>query len=467
MTESQNSIPAAVPNPPTGSLRGWHGRVWRLAGPIILSNITVPLMGAVDTAVMGRLPDAKFIGAVALAATVFGFLYWGLGFLRLGTTGIVAQAFGAQDKLEISASLFRPLLIAGTAGLALILLQSPLGRVCFWLLDGSSEVTNLARQYYSIRIWGAPAALANYVLWGWLLGVQRARETFVLQLALNGVNMALAILFVIGFGWQIAGVASATLVSELLSASIGLWMALGARRHYRADEPLGWTQILDRRALTALFRINGNIFLRTLCLILAFSYFTARGAQMGDLVLAANAVLLQFQLFMGYGLDGFAHAASAFVGRAIGARSREDFQSAVTITTLWSGFVAVLCVITYAVVGPAMIDLLTTQPTVRELAYQFLPWMIASPIVSFWAFQLDGIFFGATGGPEMRNSMAVSLVIYLVAVWLLVPVWGNHGLWSAIVLFMAARGITLGIYYPRLVRRVRPSALAIPSEAFH
>jgi len=444
----------------------WHRRVWRLAGPIILSNITVPLMGAVDTAVMGRLPDAKYIGAVALASTVFGFLYWSFGFLRLGTTGIVAQAFGARDDLEVSASLFRPLLIAGSIGLILVALQVPLARISFWLLDGSPASTALAKQYYAIRIWGAPAALANYVLWGWLLGVQRARETFVLQLSLNGVNMALAILFVIGFGWGVAGVASATLISEWLSAGIGIWMALAVRRRYRTRTALGWRLILERDALSALIHINGNIFLRTLCLILAFSYFTARSARMGDLLLAANAVLMQFQLLMGYGLDGFAHTASAFVGKAIGANDRAEFRGAIVVTTLWSGLIAVLCVIAYAAFGPAMIGLLTDQEPVRNAAARFLPWMIASPVVSFWAFQLDGIFIGAKGGKEMRNAMAVSLVVYAGAVWAFVPLWGNHGLWLSLIVFMAARGATLGVYFPRLARRMHPAETPAPSAVF-
>jgi multidrug resistance protein, MATE family len=422
-------------------------------------------MGAVDTAVMGRLPDAKYIGAVALAATVFGFLYWSFGFLRLGTTGIVAQAFGAHDDREVSASLFRPLLIAGFAGLLIVALQAPLAQLSFWLLDGSPASTALAEQYYAIRIWGAPAALANYALWGWLLGVQRARETFVLQLTLNGVNMALAILFVIDFGWGVAGVASATLISEWLSAGVGLWLALAVRRRYGTGTPLGWRHIVDRNALTALVHVNGNIFLRTLCLILAFSYFTARSARMGDLILASNAVLMQFQLLMGYGLDGFAHTASALVGKAIGAGDRAEFRGAIAATTLWSGLIAVLCAVAYAAFGPAMIGLLTDQALVRETAGRFLPWMIASPIVSFWAFQLDGIFIGATRGKEMRNAMVVSLIVYLGAVWAFVPLWGNHGLWLSLIIFMAARGATLGFYFPRLARRLHPAAASASNDA--
>jgi MATE family, multidrug efflux pump len=439
---------------PVTPQREWHRRVWRLAGPLILSNLSAPLMGAVDTAVMGHLPAAAYIGAVALAATVFNFLYWGLGFLRMGTTGFTAQAFGARDALEIRAALLRPLLLAGLLGLLLIALQAPIGRLAFRLLDGGPEVTALAGTYYAIRIWGAPAALANYALWGWLLGVQRARETLFLQILLNGVNIALALLFVVGLGWRIAGVAAATLVSEWLAATIGLALALNAARGFRGALRLTRTRIFAQSALLALIRANANIFLRTLCIIFAFAYFTSRSARMGDLVLAANSVLFQFQLMMSYGLDGFANAAAAFVGSAIGAASPREFQDAVRVTTLWAAALAGLATLVYALFGPALIGLLTSQPEVRTMAELYLPWMIASPLVSFWCFQLDGVFFGATSTAEMRNAMVLALAAYLAASALLIPFWGNHGLWLSLLVLMAARGLALGGYYPRLERRV-------------
>lgn len=432
----------------------WHRRVWRLAGPLILANLSVPLTGAVDTAVMGHLSAAVYIGAVALAATVFNFLYWGLGFLRMGTTGFAAQAFGARDALEIRATLFRPLLLAALLALLLIALQTPISWLGFGLLNGSPDVTALARTYYAIRIWGAPAALANYALWGWLLGVQRARETLFLQILLNGVNIALALVFVVGLGWRIAGVAAATLVSEWLAAIAGLALALNATRGFRGAGRLTGGRVFDRSAFLALVRANGNIFLRTLCIILAFFYFTSRSARMGDLVLAANAVLFQFQLFMSYGLDGFANAAAAFVGSAIGAASPPDFRNAVSITTLWAAVLAALSTLVYALFGPALIGLLTSQAEVRRVAELYLPWMIAAPLVSFWCFQLDGVFFGAARTTEMRNAMVLSLALFLAASELLIALWGNHGLWLALLVLMAARGLTLGAYYPRLERRV-------------
>lgn len=453
MSELESPRPAAADEPALPA-RVWHRRVWRLAGPLILSNLSVPLMGAVDTAVMGHLPEAAYIGGVALASTVFSFLYWGCGFLRSGTVGFAAQAHGARRPLEVRAALFRPVLVASAIGLLFIALQDPIAWLAFRLLDGSAKVTDLAEQYYAIRIWGAPAALANFALTGWLLGVQRARETFFLQLLLNLVNVVLALLFVVGFGWGIAGVASATLVSEWLASAIGLWVALATCRRFPSAEPLVWRHLVERAALAALFHVNGNIFLRTLCLIFAFSYFTSRGARMGDLTLAANAVLFQLHMFVGYALEGFANAASSFVGSAIGSGSRRDFGSAVRITSFWAAALALFSTLFYAAFGASIVDLLTTQSDVRRAAYAYLPWVVASPVISFWCFQLDGIFFGATSSVEMRNAMALSLAAYLAATAVFIPLWGNHGLWLSLLVFLGARGVTLGLYYPRLAARV-------------
>jgi multidrug resistance protein, MATE family len=432
----------------------WHRRVWRLSGPIILSNLSIPLMGAVDTAVMGHLPDPAYIGAVALAATVFNFVYWSLGFLRMGTTGFAAQALGAGDPLEVRAALFRPLLIAGAIGIVFILVQIPIGKAAFWLLGGGSDVTALAKRYYAIRIWSAPAAFANYVLSGWLLGMQRARATMALQVALNGINAVLAILFVIGLGWGISGVASATLTAEWLSVAIGFGLAWHPLKDAHTERRLSLIYLLDRTALASLFRVNGNIFLRTIGLLFAFSYFTRLGARMGDLTLAANSVLMQFQAFMAYGLDGFANAASAIVGSAVGSRDGDQFRQAVRVTTIWAAGVALLASLAYLLIGRDLIDLMTNQASVRDAAEHYLPWMIASPLVSFWCFQLDGIFLGATSTVEMRNAMVVSVTAFLASTLIFIPLWGNHGLWLSLLIFMAARGATLGAYYPRLARRI-------------
>jgi len=426
--------------------------VWRLAGPIMLSNVSTPLLGAVDTAVVGHLPDPAYIGGVALGAVIFNFLYWGFGFLRMGTTGFTAQAYGAADRAEIGATLVRPLLLAAGLGLALIALQDPIGLLAQKLIEGSAQVKSYADIYYRIRIWSAPAALANYAILGWLLGTQRPRTALALQIGLNGINIALDLVFVLGLGWDVAGVASATLVAEIAAALAGLAVAL--RIASRIGGGPDWARVLRRERLLALLRVNADIFVRTLCLVAAFAYFTAQGARMGDVPLAANAILMNLQQFMAYGLDGFAHAAEILAGGAIGAGSRSAFREVVRITSAWAVATAAAVAAIYAALGPLIVAAFTAIPEVRAAAAGYLPWMILSPLVSVWSFQLDGIFIGATRTAEMRNAMLLSLALFLGACRLLVPALGNDGLWLAFVLFMAARALTLGAFFPRLARAV-------------
>jgi len=442
---------ARAGSPVETSAAEWHRRIWHLAGPLILSNLAVPLLGAVDTAVVGHLPGPVPLGAVAVGAMILSFLYWGFGFLRMGTTGFTAQAWGAGDAAELRATLARALLLAGAIGLAAVALQGPIAWAAFALVEGSAEVEALAARYFAIRIWGVPAALANFVLWGWLLGVRRVRAMLVLQFVLNGLNIVLDLVFVLGFGWGVAGVAFATLVSEYTALAVGL--ALAARALARTSPaPDGWkrARILDRRRLVALVRVNGDIFVRSMCLMGAFAAFTALGARMGDAVLAANALLIQFQHFTAFGLDGFAHAAEALVGGAIGGRRRADYRGAVRASTLWAGLVALAYTAVYLALGTTLVDALTDVAAVREAAYAYLPWVVLLPVVSVWSFQLDGIFIGATRTPEMRNGMILSLAVFAGAAYVLIPLWGNHGLWLSLTLFMAARGVTLGLWLPRI-----------------
>jgi MATE family multidrug resistance protein len=425
-----------------------HRDIWRLAGPIILSNLSTPLLGAVDTAVMGHLPDAAYLGAVAVGSVIFSFLYWGFGFLRMGTTGFTAQAHGAGDRDELRACLGRPLLLAVGLGLLLILLQWPIGMAAFALMDASTQVEDFAGTYFEIRIWSAPFALTNYAVLGWLLGTQRARHALALQVVLNGVNIVLDLLFVVGLGYAIAGVAAASLIAEIVAAGLGL--ALCARLLRREGGAWSRARLLDRDRLVNLFRVNRDIFLRTLSLIFAFAYFTAKGAEMGETTLAANAVLQQFQNILAFGLDGFAHAAEILVGSAVGARDRRAFRGAVTTSTIWAALLALIFAGVLVLAGPALIALFSDIDAVREAARTYLPWMIASPFVSVWAFQLDGIFIGATRTRAMRNAMLASVAFYVLAVGVLVPWQGNHGLWLALLLFLGARGITLAAAYPAL-----------------
>lgn len=430
----------------TGTLS--NRRIWRLAAPVILSNLSVPMLGAVDTAVMGHLPDPAYLGGVAVGGLIFSYIYWGFGFLRMGTTGLAAQAFGAGDRAELRAIFLRAALTALLVGLAVLALQTVIARVAFGLLEASAEVERLAGVYYGVRIWGAPAALLQYVVIGWLFGLQRMGAALALTVAVNMLNILLSLWFVIGLGWGIEGVALGTLIAEWGGALLGI--ALVAPRLARIGR--GNARVLDRERLLRLLRVNGDIFVRTLCLVTAFAWFTAEGARLGDVVLAANAVLLTFQTFMAYGLDGFAHATETLVGSALGARDRRAYRSAVLISTRWAALVALACTLAYLAAGGAIIRTLTGLEEVRATAAAFLPWAIVSPLVSVWSFQLDGIFIGATRTAEMRNGMLLSLAGFLALAAILVPLWDNHGLWLAFVLFMALRAATLGIWLPRIIR---------------
>jgi MATE family multidrug resistance protein len=429
-----------------------HRRTWRLAGPIIVSNLSVPLVGAVDTAVVGHLPNPDYIAAVALGAGIFSFLFWGFGFLRMGTTGFVAQAHGRGEADEVAATLLRSLSLVAIISSLLLAGQYLLSWAAFAMLQGTASVEALAQAYFGIRIWSAPATLANYAVLGVLIGTQRTRTALVLQLLLNGANVVLDLVFVLALDLGVAGVALASLISDYLAAAAGLWFL---SRHYPWHRPqVRKTAWRDAGRLRALMQVNFDIFLRTLCIIFAFFWFTVEGSRLGTLVLAANAVLMHLQNFLAYGLDGFAHAAEALAGSAYGSRDRAAFIDAIKSSTLWALALAAGYGIAYASFGDLIISALTGIDSVRAGAIDYLPWLIVSPLVSVWSFQLDGIFVGTTRSAEMRNGMLLSLIAYLIAIRLLVPPFGNHGLWLALMIFMVARAVTLGAILPRLIRRL-------------
>ena len=442
-----NPSPLAPPGPVT------HHAVLAIALPIMLSNVSTPLLGVVDTAVVGQLPDPAYIGAVALGSLVFTFVFWAFGFLRMGTTGLTAQARGAGDTAELAAGLGRALLIALAAGLALVALQWPVREIAFALIDGSPRVEALARSYVDIRIWAAPATFANYALLGWFIGLGRTDIGLVLQLVLNLANMALDVLFVLGLGWDVQGVALGTVLAEITAAGVGLVLAA---RHLRSLGPgarWSWPGLLQGAALRRTLVVNADIMVRSLALIFVFVWFMAQGARQGDVRLAANAVLMQFISVSAYFLDGLAFAAEALVGQAIGAGRRAMFSVAARLTTAWAVAMAAVMSLLLALLGGLCIDLLTVDPGVRAAAREYLPWAAGAPLLGVWAFQLDGIFIGATRTADMRRAMLVSLAIFLVAWWLLQP-WGNHGLWAALYVHYLARAATLSWYYPALLRSV-------------
>jgi len=429
-----------------------HKRVLSLVTPIILMGLTTPLLGFVDTAVIGQLGDASLIGAVAVGALIFTFLFWAFGFLRMGTTGLTAQALGANDPVEIRAALGRALLIAGIAGGLLLLLQIPLQYVAFQLVQGSEAVEQEARTYFGIRMWSAPFTLANYAVLGWLVGMQQTRLALVLQIFLNGSNAALDALFVMHFDYGVTGIAIGTVIAEIATAFFGIGIALFLLRTYSGK--WNWSTIAAWDKISATIAVNRDIMIRTLVLLFAFSFFTMEGARAGDLTLAANAILMQFVSFSAFFLDGFAFGAEALVGAAIGATHRERFMEAVRLTSFWAVALSLVLTITFWGFGGYWIDFLTTSTEVRETARLYLPWAAALPLISVACFQLDGIFIGATRAREMRNASFVSTAGFFLFWWLLLPL-GNHGLWAALALFNVLRAFALGRYFPRLLSNLQ------------
>lgn len=441
---------------PLPAQRGWHRRVLTLAFPIVLANLTQPILGAVDTAVAGHLGSTADLGGVALGGLFFNFVFWGFGFLRMGTTGLVAQAFGARDDAALRVNVVRALLLAFAIGAVVLIVQSPLIHYALALIGGSDEVQRNARTYCVARIGSAPFALANYVVLGYLLGTQRVRIALAAQVFINVANVIAVLLYVYGLGWGIAGIGAATATADTLGFVFGaavLW-----HQRPRGLPPLAAKSVLEPTALKRLVAINRDIFLRTMCLLGSFGWFAHLGARQGDAILAANALLLNFQTFMAYGLDGFAHAAEALVGAAIGARDRDAFRHAVKVNLFWSGLGALGFSLVYWAAGNWIIDRLTDQAAVRAAAVAFLPWAAVSPLVSVWGFLLDGIFIGATRTHELMRAMAISFAAFLVASWALMGPFGNHGLWAALLIFMASRGLTLSPLLPRVASAIRPQA---------
>jgi multidrug resistance protein, MATE family len=417
----------------------------------MISNVSTPLIGVVDTAVVGQIPDAAYIGAAAIGGLIFTFVFWGFGFLRMGTTGLTAQAQGAGNVTEVATVLGRSLLIALVAGTALIVLQWPIRESAFAAVHAGARVDGLARGYFDVRIWAAPATLANYALLGWFIGLGRTDIGLILQLVLNLTNMALDILFVLGLGWDVRGVALGTSIAEVFACAVGITVAL---RHMRGmDAHWSVRRILMPAQLKRTFAVNSDIMIRTLALISAFVWFASQGARQGDVVLAANSILLQFISVAAFFLDGFAFATESLVGRAIGAAHRAGLTMAVRMTTRWAAGVAMLVAVALWSCGPWLIDRLTVDTAARAAAQAYLPWAAGAPLLGVWAFQLDGIFIGATQTADMRNAMLVSLGIFLAAWWLLRP-FGNDGLWAAFYVHYLARTATLLRCYPKLVRAV-------------
>lgn len=419
---------------------------------MILANISPALIGLVDTAVVGHLGDAHYIGAVAVGAVILSFTFTALNFLRMTTTGLAAQAAGAGDATRLRTVFAQA---GGTAlylGVLLLLVQVPLGAFALRVIEPSPAVAATAWDYYAIRIWSAPAALANFALIGWFIGLGNARAPLTMVLGANIINIVLDLALVPGFGLAVRGVAWASLVAEYVGCGIGLALA----RRELAQRPGRWlrAQILHLPGLHAMFAANGALFLRTLLLMFAFAFLTTMGARQTDAILAANAILVNLQYLMAYVLDGFANAAESLSGRAIGARDAQAVHRIVRECLVLTLAAALAIAVAFAVLGPLAVRIVTSVPVVIDAAYRYLPWMVLSPLVCAWAFLYDGVFVGAQRAGAMFGVMLGAVAVFLPAWWLTRSL-GNHGLWLAFTLFNAARGLQQHLLFRQWVRSGR------------
>ena len=435
-----------------------HARVLRIALPIVASNATVPILGMVDTGVVGQMGLAAPIAAVGLGAVILTALYWVFGFLRMGTTGLASQALGRGDRAEVAALLTRALLIAGAAGLAIVALQRPLFAGAFALAPAPGEVEALACDYMAIRVWSSPALIALYGVTGWLIAQERTLAVLAIQLWMNGLNVALDLLFVLSLGWGVEGVAFATFLAEWSGLALGLWLSRDA---FATPDWRERARVLDPARLRHMASVNGDILLRSALLQAAFVSFTFLGSGLGGVTLAANTIALQFLYVTSYGLDGFAFAAETLVGQAFGAGALARLRRAAALASIWGAVAAAILASGFALLGPPVIDVMVGRgdpaapgeaEAVREAARRVLPWVVATPLLGLASWMLDGIFIGATRTRDMRDMMAVSFAAYLAAVIALLPAFGNHGLWAALMVLFIVRALTLGARYPALER---------------
>jgi len=424
--------------------------MWRIAAPMILSNISVPLLGMVDTGVTGHLDSPVYLGAVAIGGTIFTFLYLGMNFLRMGTTGIAAQHYGAEDYDALRVSLGQALIVSFGVALLILLLQAPVGTLSLALLGGDAETQAHAATYFFIRVWSAPGTLANYALIGWFLGLQNARVPLYIFLAINLTNIALDLLFVIVLGMDVDGVALASVIAEYTGLALGITFALRELRRH----PGRWVRerLTKLSAYMAFFAVNANLFVRTMALMFTFAFVTAQGARLGPAILAANAVLMNFQNLTALALDGIAHAAEAMVGKAVGKKDDRALRATVALTLRWSLYFAAAFTAFYVVTGPLIVRTLTDLPDVRATAMVYLPWLVFSPLISVWCFLYDGVYVGMTRAREMRNIMVFSTFGVFLPTWFVTQGFGNHGLWFALMAFLASRGVGMHLGYRKSAR---------------
>jgi MATE family multidrug resistance protein len=417
-----------------------HRGVLAIAVPMTFAYLSTPLVGLVNTAVIGRLGEAALIGGIAVGAIIFDIVFTTFNFLRSGTTGLTAQSHGARDRVELQAIFWRAMILAFLSGAIILILHPLLLAVALSLIGGSDAVKEATSTYYGIRVLATPFALGNYVLLGWLIGFGRAGWTLLLQTVLNGLNIALSILLVTHWGYGVQGVGWAAFTAEVVTFVVG--MALALRLMDRDGRP-SLDRIREWEPFRRMIAVNRDIMVRSFALLFAFAFFTAQSAKGGDVVLAANQVLLTLFFVGAYFLDGLATAAEQFAGRAIGARYRPAFDRSLSLTLGWGLFIAIVASAVFWLAGPAIIAEMTTNEEVRAVAALYLPYAALTPLVGMLAFQMDGVFIGATWSSDMRNMMLLSLAVYLAVWWVLSPLLGNDGLWIALLVFLGIRGATL------------------------
>jgi len=426
-------------------------RVLTIAIPIVLSNITVPILGAVDTAVVGQLGKAAPVAAVGVGAIIITSFYWLFGFLRMGTTGLVAQAVGSKDESEVRAYLLRALILGLLAGLFIFLLRTPLMELGLWISPASSDVEELAQKYISIRVWSAPAAIGLYGIVGWLIALERTKSVLFLQFFMNGVNVLLDIWFVLVLNWGVQGVAIATVIAEVSALILGLLIC------YDRFKDKSWPTlriVFSIARLKNMLSINLDILFRSIILEVIFVSFLLYGGKFGDVKLAANQVLLQFLHIAAHGLDGFALAAETLVGQAFGKKDRSILRKSIIVSSKLAFLLSCIMAISFLLFGSSLIDLMTTAENVRLEAKSYIIFITLVPILGVSAYMLDGIFIGATKTKDMRNMMFITLIFYVIAVLLLVPYFQNTGLWSALLISFIVRGATLAFRYPSLEKSI-------------
>lgn len=427
-----------------------YSQVFSRAWPIILANAAVPLLGLVDTAIIGNTGSAQDLGAIALGALIFNFVYWSFGFLRMGTTGFIAQAAGARNFLEVRLVLGRALVVAFALALSILLLKGLLGNIIFTLFQASSPVEAQALQYFTLRVWGAPATLATFALMGTLVGLGKSKHILCVQIVLNGLNALFDIYFAGILGMGVRGIALGTIIAEYITFIFAAFIVFSVLKKNvsKKEKFWAWKAIIDKAALIKMVRANGDIMIRTIFLIFAFAWFANESAKFGDTILAANHILLQFVSFSAFFLDGFAFVTESIVGTAIGAKSLLPFTLGVKRSSIMAAATALCLALIFLTGGNYFISLLTDIESVRETALQYLLPACLYILLSAGAFQLDGIFIGAVRTREMRNAAILSTLFFLFCSALLTTAYMNNGLWLAFILYVIGRGVTLLVFFP-------------------